>query len=102
MRPKHYDITRKWIKEISRRNWHNNTKKRRHRQIGRLIYLYCCVRYMTKDNGRWVEDTALCPVCDGDGEFVTEDDVYTCSVCGGIGSISMKRYKEWLKEMGEW
>ena len=55
MRPKHYDITRKWIKEISRRNWHNSTKKRRHRQIGRLIYLYCCVRYLTKENGRWVK-----------------------------------------------
>ena len=78
-----------------------NKYKRRYRQIGRLIYLYCCVRYMTKDNGRWVEDTALCPVCDGDGEFIIDDgtDVLTCSECGGIGSISMRRYKEWLKEM---
>ncbi len=98
MRPKHYDHTRK--ERIStRRNWHNSKRKRRHRQIGRLIYLYCCVRYVTKDNGRWVEREIDCPVCDGDGEFVTEDDVYTCSECGGIGCISIKRYKEWLKEM---
>lgn len=77
--------------------------KRRTRQIGRLIYHYCCVRCMTKDNGRWVEDTALCPVCDGDGEFIIDDgtDVLTCPECGGIGSISMRRYKEWLKEVGE-
>ena len=32
-------------------------KKRRYRQIGRLIYYYCCVRYMTKENGRWVDAT---------------------------------------------
>lgn len=76
-----------------------NKYKRRYRQIGRLIYLYCCVRYMTKDNGRWVEQTTICPVCDGDGEFLTVDDVYTCSECGGVGRISMRRYKEWLKEM---
>lgn len=94
-----YDRTKK-ERRTSVVNWHNSKSKRRHRQIGRLIYLYCCVRYMTKENGRWVEDTALCPVCDGDGEFVTKDDVYTCSECGGIGSISMKRYKEWLKKMG--
>ena len=29
--------------------------KRRHRQIGRLLYYYCCVRYLTKENGRWVK-----------------------------------------------
>ena len=103
MQPKHYDITRKWRKEVSRRNWHNSKRKRRHRQIGRLLYHYCCVRYMTKENGRCVEDTALCPVCDGDGEFIIVDgtDVLTCSECGGIGSISMRRCKEWLKEMME-
>lgn len=74
-------------------------RKRRTRQIARLLYYYCCVRYMTKENGRWVEDTALCPVCDGDGEFVTEDDVYTCSVCGGLGYITAYRYKKWCKDM---
>ena len=99
MRPKHYDITREWIKEVSRRNWHNSKRKRRHRQIGRLIYHYCCVRYMTKENGRWVEITVLCPLCDGDGEFLTEDDVLTCPECGGKGSITMKQYEQWYKEM---
>lgn len=31
--------------------------KRRHRQIGRLIYYYCCVRYLTRESkhGRWVK-----------------------------------------------
>ena len=28
---------------------------RRYRQIGRLIYYYCCVRYMARENGRWVD-----------------------------------------------
>ena len=45
------------------------------------------------------EPTVVCPVCDGDGEFCTEDDVYTCAECGGIGFITEKRYKEWQKEM---
>ncbi len=72
---------------------------RRYRQIARLIYHYCCVRYMTREYGRWVEDTALCPVCDGDGEFMTVDDLYVCPECGGSGFISMKRYKEWCEEM---
>lgn len=80
-----------------------NFRKRRYRQIGRLIYHYCCVRYMTKENGIWVERQLDCPVCDGDGEFIIDDgtDVLTCPECGGIGSISMRRYKEWLKEVGE-
>ena len=30
-------------------------RKRRYRQIGRLIYYYCCVRYLTRENGRWVK-----------------------------------------------
>ena len=30
-------------------------RKRRHRQIGRLIYIYCCVKYLTRENGRWVK-----------------------------------------------
>ena len=30
-------------------------RKRRYRQIGRLLYYYCCVRYLTKENGRWVK-----------------------------------------------
>ncbi len=72
---------------------------RRYRQIARLIYHYCCVRYMTKDNGRWVEDTALCPVCDGDGVINDGTDVLICAECGGIGRISMKRYEAWLKEI---
>lgn len=55
MRPKHYDHTRK--ERIStRRNWHNGERKRRHRQIGRLLYYYCCVRYLTREKGRWVDD----------------------------------------------
>ena len=33
--------------------------KRRTRQIARLIYLYCCVKYMTRENGRWVQDGVL-------------------------------------------
>ena len=31
----------------------HNKHKRRYRQIGRLIYYYCCVRYMTRVNGAW-------------------------------------------------
>ena len=74
--------------------------KRRYRQIGRLLYYYCCVRYMNRTDGRWVQTTAECPVCNGDGEFLTDDDVYTCSVCGGIGQISTLRRVRWIKEMG--
>ena len=33
----------------------NIMRKRRYRQIGRLIYYYCCVRYMTRQDGRWVD-----------------------------------------------
>ena len=33
------------------RNFH----KRRYRQIGRLLYYYCCVRYLTRENGQWVK-----------------------------------------------
>ena len=76
-------------------------RKRRWRQIGRLIYYYCCVRYMVREHGRWVEDTVLCPACDGDGEFILYDDdgedVLTCCECGGKGSITMKRYKKWCE-----
>lgn len=32
---------------------------RRYRQIARLIYHYCCVRYMKRVDGRWVEDDNL-------------------------------------------
>ena len=74
-------------------------KHRRYRQIGRLLYHYCCARYLIRKDGGWVKDMVWCPVCNGDGEFITEDDVYTCSVCGGIGQISMQRYKQWIKEM---
>ena len=77
-------------------------KHRRYRQIGRLLYHYCCVKYLTRKDGRWVKDTIWCPVCDGDGEFITDDDVYTCSECGGIGQISTLRRVKWIKEMGEW
>lgn len=80
-------------------NNRSRIKHRRYRQIGRLLYHYCCVKYLTRKDGRWVKDTVWCPVCDGDGEFITEDDVYTCSVCDGIGEISMSRYKQWIKEM---
>lgn len=38
-----------------------NRHKRRYRQIGRLIYYYCCVRYMTRVHGEWVY------ACDVDG-----------------------------------
>ena len=31
------------------------SKHRRYRQIGRLLYYYCCVRYLTRENGRWVK-----------------------------------------------
>lgn len=34
-------------------------------------------------DGEMDELTVVCPVCDGDGEFITEDDVYTCYECGG-------------------
>ena len=33
----------------------HKSKYRRYRQIGRLLYYYCCVRYMTKEHGRWVK-----------------------------------------------
>ena len=42
---------------------------------------------------------AECPVCDGDGEFLTDDDVYTCSECGGSGQISTLRRVKWIKEI---
>ena len=35
---------------------YNGKRKRRYRQIGRLIYYYCCVRYMKRKNGRWIKD----------------------------------------------
>ena len=76
-------------------------KKRRYRQIGRLLYYYCCVRYLTRKNGRWVEQTTICPVCDGDGEFITKDDVYTCSECGGRGFITVSQYMKWDEEMNK-
>ena len=28
---------------------------RRYRQIARLIYLYCCVKYMKRVDGKWVK-----------------------------------------------
>ena len=31
-------------------------KKRRYRQIARLLYRYCCVMYMKRINGKWVVD----------------------------------------------
>lgn len=31
-------------------------KKRRYRQIARLLYRYCCVMYMKRVNGKWVVD----------------------------------------------
>lgn len=34
---------------------HRNKHKRRCRQIARLIYYYCCVRYMVRENGKWVD-----------------------------------------------
>lgn len=49
-----YDRTKK-ERRTSVVNWHNSKSKRRYRQIGRLLYYYCCVRYMTKENGRWVK-----------------------------------------------
>lgn len=58
--------------------------------------------YMTDwGDGEMDELTVVCPVCDGDGEFITEDDVYTCCGCGGIGYISAYRYKKLCDEM-EW
>ena len=33
--------------------------KRRYRQIARLIYYYCCVRYMKRENGKWVIDAQI-------------------------------------------
>ena len=39
----------------------HNKHKRRYRQIGRLIYYYCCVKYMTRVYGEWVY------TCDVDG-----------------------------------
>ena len=43
---------------------------------------------------------AECPICNGDGEFLTDDDVYTCPECGGSGQISTLRRVKWIKEMG--
>lgn len=34
-------------------------KKRRYRQIARLLYRYCCVMYMKRVNGKWVVDKRL-------------------------------------------
>ena len=31
-------------------------KKRRYRQIARLLYCYCCVKYMKRVNGGWIVD----------------------------------------------
>lgn len=31
-------------------------KKRRYRQIARLLYRYCCVKYMKRVSGKWVVD----------------------------------------------
>ena len=31
-------------------------KKRRYRQIARLLYRYCCVMYMKRVRGEWVVD----------------------------------------------
>ena len=31
-------------------------KKRRYRQIARLLYRYCCVMYMKRVSGEWVVD----------------------------------------------
>ena len=74
-------------------------RKRRYRQIGRLLYYYCCVLYMKRIDGKWEQQEVECPVCNGDGEFITEDDVYTCCGCGGIGYISAYRYKKLCEEM---
>ena len=78
--------------------------KRRYRQIGRLLYYYCCVRYMNRTDGRWVETMAECPFCNGNGELLINDgnDVLFCSECGGSGRISTLRRVKWLEEMGEW
>ena len=75
------------------------TGKRRTRQIARLIYYYCCVLYMKRIDGKWEQQEVECPVCNGNGEFITEDDVYTCCECGGIGYITAYRYKKWCEEM---
>ena len=45
------------------------------------------------------EPTVTCPVCDGDGEFLLEDDVIFCPECGGTGFISKEQFEEWWKEM---
>lgn len=42
--------------------------KRRHRQIARLIYYFCCVRYMTKENGIWVKDKHIWEFMEGEKE----------------------------------
>ena len=54
---------------------------------------------MKRINGKWEQQEVECPVCNGDGEFITEDDVYTCCECGGIGYITAYRYKKWCEEM---
>ena len=78
--------------------------KRRYRQIGRLLYYYCCVRYMNRTDGRWVETMEECPFCNGNGELLINEgnDVLFCSECGGSGQISTLRRVKWIKEMGEW
>ena len=54
---------------------------------------------MKRIDGKWEQQEVECPVCNGDGEFITEDDVYTCCECGGIGYITAYRYKKWCEEM---
>ena len=53
-------------------------------------------------DGEMDELTVVCPVCDGDGEFIIDNgcDVLTCSECGGVGYITAYRYKKWCEEMG--
>lgn len=43
-------------------------KKRRYRQIGRILYYYCCVRYMKRIKGEWVKDEKIqALLCEGWG-----------------------------------
>ena len=45
-----------------------------------------------------MDNGVCCPCCDGDGEFLTQDDAYTCGVCNGKGFLTGEEYRKFKKE----
>ena len=39
-----------------------------------------------------------CPFCQGDGEFITEDDCYICNCCEGLGYLTKRKLEKYIKE----